>query len=100
MPRNRKQSQKSRTASPEKHVRDVKGGFGMNELDDKWSDDIFTYVQEMFTGQVDPDVIHMVLSESEWRGNLGNKPSKLKIVLKSCKLTNTTSHSVLKLTLK
>lgn len=31
---------------------------------------IFQHVQEMFRGKIEPDVIYMVLTESEWKGTL------------------------------
>ncbi len=36
-------------------------------------DQIFQYVQEMFQGKIEEDVIHMMLSESDWKGNFSRK---------------------------
>ena len=31
-------------------------------------DEVFSSVQEMFAGQIEADVIHLVLTESDWNG--------------------------------
>lgn len=32
------------------------------------SDKIFGVLQEMFHGKVDPEVVHMILTEMDWKG--------------------------------
>lgn len=82
MPRKKKNG--SRGSSPEKGVA---SSSGRNDDVTGWNGDssqnsdvtveqekIFQHVQEMFKNKVEADVIYMVLSESDWKGNGRNDP--------------------------
>ncbi len=43
------------------------------------SDRAFQQVQEMFRGQVEPDVVYMMLQESDWRGEKNTGISDLQL---------------------
>lgn len=43
--------------------------FGSNSiLDHSENDKIFQVLQEMFHGKVEPEVVHMILTEMDWKG--------------------------------
>lgn len=61
MPRKRN----GRSASPTKQPTN-----GSNAKDDIDKNQIFQHVSEMFQGQVDSEVVHLVLTECDWRGEV------------------------------